>query len=218
MRKQEGVMADKHLSLKLAALAIGPNGREGQERVRNRFLFQLVHPKRDDDNPAVTFALGSVGGPVAARDLDAVLADGIVFKGQPFAQLFDEHVRIRIHHFQDVHADWLQVVAGKVFEAALDSLLGQVKLVSVSLRSLIDVGQMLQLGVDAYSQELGYFELVLDPNAERPGGAAEATVQLVAPEDVLGFAPLGPQGKPQRITIVGKGQATATMELKIRLI
>jgi hypothetical protein len=211
-------MADKHLSLKLAALTIGPNGREGQERVRNRFLFQLLHPKRDDDNPAVTFALGSAVGPVASDSLDAVLADGIVFKGQPFAQLFDEQVRVRIHHFQDVRADWLQVAAGKVFEGALDSLLGQVKLVSISLRSLIDVGQTLQLGTDTCSQELGYFELVLDPNAERQGGAEEATVQLVAPEDILGFAPLGSAGEPRRIAIVGKGQVTATMDLQIRLI
>ena len=211
-------MPDKHLSLKVAALTIGANGREGQERVRNRFLFQLLHPKRDDDNPAVTFTLGPAAGPVAAADLDAVLADGLVFKGQPFAQLFDEKVRIRIHHFQDVKADWLQVAAGKVFEAALDSLLGQVKLVTISLRSLIDVGQSLQLGVDAYSQKLGYFELVLDPNADRPGGAEDATVELVAPEDVLGFAPLGPQGEPQRITIVGEGQVTATLALRIRLL
>jgi hypothetical protein len=210
-------MPDKHLSLKVAALSVGPNGREGQERVRNRFLFQLLHPKRDDDNPAVTFALDSAVGEVTPDDLDAVLADGIVFKGQPFAQLFDEKVRVRIHHFQDVHADWLQIAAGKVFEAALDSLLGQVKLVSVSLASLIDIGQSLQLGRDAYAQKLGYFELLLDPNADRPGGAEDATVELVAPEDILGFAPLGPAGEPRRITIVAAGQVTATMTLQIKL-
>jgi hypothetical protein len=210
-------MPDKHLSLKVASLTIGPNGRAGQTKVRNRFLLQLLHPKRDDDNPAVSFALASGVGPVGWEELDAVLADGIVFKGQPFAQLFDEKVRVRLHHFQDVKADWLQVAVGKVFEAALDSLLGQAKLVSISLRSLIDVGQSLQLGVDAYSQKLGYFELVLDPNAERPGGADEATVQLVAQEDILGFAPLASKGKPRRIKIVTKGQVTATMELQIRL-
>lgn len=211
-------MPDKHLSLKLATLTIGPNGRAGQDRVRNRFLFQLLHPKRDDDNPAVTFALDSAVGAVVPDDLDAVLADGIVFKGQPFAQLFDEKVRVRIHHFQDVQADWLQVAVGKVFEAALDSLLGQVKLVSISLASLIDVGQSLQLGRDAYAQKLGYFELVLDPNTDPRGGAEEATVQLVAPHDIFGFAPLTSQGKPRRITIVAEGQVTATMTLQIKLL
>ncbi len=210
-------MPDKHLSLQVAALTIEPNGRAGQERVRNRLLFQLLHPKRDDDNPAVSFALGPEAGRVAADDLDAVLPDGIVFKGQPFAQLFDERVRVRIHHFQDVSADWLQVAAGRVFEAALDSLLGQVKLVSLSLASLVDVGQSLQLGRDAYSQKLGYAELVLDPTADRPGGAEETAVTLLAPEDVAGFAPLGPQGAPRRIGIVDAGQVTATLELRIRL-
>ncbi len=210
-------MPDKHLALKVAALEVRPNGRSDHPQVRNRFLFQLLHPKRDDDNPTVSFALGSGVGPVAREELDAVLPDGIVFKGQPFAQLFDEQVRIRIHHFQDVRADWLQVAVGKVFEAALDSLLGQVKIVSISLASLIDAGQSLQLGRDAYSQKLGYFELVLDPNAQRPGGAGETAVELVAQEDVLGFAPLGSEGGPRRITIVAQGQVTATVQLQIRL-
>ncbi len=210
-------MPDKHLSLKVATMSIGANGRSGQNEVRNRFLFQLLHPKRDDENPAVTFALGSAVGPVAQCDLDTALPDGIVFKGQPFAQLFDEKVRVRIHHFQDVKADWLQVAVGKVFEAVLDSLLGQIKLVSISLASLIDPGQSLQLGRDAYSQKLGHFELVLDPNARRPGGAEEATVELIAQEDVLGFAPLAPEGKPRRVTIVAAGQVTATIELQIKL-
>jgi len=210
-------MPDKHLSLKVAALDIAPNGRSGQAQVRNRFLFQLLHPKRDDDNPTVSFALGSAAGPVAGEDLDAVLPDGIVFKGQPFAQLFDERVRVRIHHFQDVRSDWLQVALGKVFEAALDSLLGQVKIVSLSLASLIDPGQSLQLGRDSYSQKLGYYELVLDPNAERPEGAEQVTVELVAAEEVLGFAPLPAEGDPRRTAIVAAGQVTATLDLRIRL-
>jgi hypothetical protein len=210
-------MPDKHLSLKVAALALEANGRSGQAQVVNRFLFQLLHPKRDDDNPAVSFALGPTPGPVAPADLDAVLPDGIVFKGQPFAQMFDEKVRVRIHHLQDVRSDWLQIALGKLFEAGLDTLLGQAKVVSISLADLVDPGQSLQLGRDAYSQKLGYFELVLDPGAERRDGAEDAAVQLVAQEDILGFAPLGAAGKPRRIKVVGKGQVTATIALQIRL-
>ncbi len=210
-------MPDKHLALKVAAVTIAPNGRSGQEQVANRFLFQLLHPKRDDDNPAVSFALGPAAGPVAPADLDAVLPDGIVFKGQPFAQLFDEKARVRIHHFQDVRSDWLQVAAGKLFQAGLDALLGQVKLVSLSLADLVDPGQSLQLGREVFSQKLGYFELVLDPNAERPRDPEETTVELVAGEDVSGFAPLGAAGAPRRVTVVAKGRPTATLALQVRL-
>jgi hypothetical protein len=210
-------MPDKHLAIKVASLTIGAHARSETAQVRNRFLFQLLHPKRHDDNPAVSFALGPAAGPVGQADLDAALADGIVFKGQPFAQLFDEKVRIRIHHFQDVEADWLQVAAGKVFEAALESLLGKVKLISISLGSLIDPGESLQLGQDAYSQKLGYFELVLDPNASRPGGAEAMIVELIAQDDIFGLTPPGPAGRPHRVKIVTKGQVTATMELQIRL-
>jgi hypothetical protein len=210
-------MPDKHLAIKVASLTIGAHARSKATQVRNRFLFQLLHPKRHDDNPAVSFAVGPVAGPVAPADLDAALADGIVYKGQPFAQLFDEKVRIRIHHFQDVEADWLQVAAGKVFGSVLDSLLGKVKLVSISLGSLIDPGESLQLGEDAYSQKLGYFELVLDPNASRPDRAETMIVELVAEADIYGLTPLGPAGRPRRIKIVTKGQVTATMELQVRL-
>jgi hypothetical protein len=210
-------MPNKHLAVKIAALTVAPNGRSKLAQVRNRFLFQLLHPMRHDESPAVSFAVGPAAGPVAQPDLDTALADGIVFKGQPFAQLFDEQVRIRIHHFQDVKADLLQIAVGKVFDLALDSLLGQIKLVSISLGSLIDPGQSLQLGRDTYSQKLGYFELVLDPNASRPGGAEVATVELIGQDDVLGFAPLGPGGQPRRVSIVAKGQVTGKIELEIRL-
>ena len=210
-------MANRHVGLMITQLAIGPNGRAGRNEVANRFVFQMLHPTRQDDNPTASFAVGSAEGPVPAAELDAALPDALVFKGQPFAQAFEEPLRIRVHHFQDVTRDWLQVALGTVFSSVLESFLGKVTLVTVSLADLIDPAQSLQLGKQVYSQKLGYFELVVDPKAARPGSAQALSVKLVAPEDVLGFAPMGSQGQPQRVSIVAQGQVTAAMDLEIRL-
>ena len=210
-------MANRHVALRIARLGIGPNGRTGRPEVANRFVFQFLHPTRHDDNPVVSFAVGSGEGPVSAADLDAALPDALVFKGQPFAQAFDEPVRIRVHHFQDVARDWLQVGVGKVFSLALDSFLGKVTVAAVSLADLIDPAQSLQLGTEVYSQKLGYAEVVLDPKAVRPSLAQDVSLKLVAPEDALGFAPLGPQGEPKRVSIVEQGQVTGTIDLEIRI-
>ncbi|MGD1148650.1 MAG: hypothetical protein ABR961_11960 [Thermoanaerobaculaceae bacterium] len=210
-------MADRHVALRITRLAIGPNGRVGRTEVANRFVFQFLHPTRHDDNPTASFAVGSMEGPVAAAELAAALPDALVFKGQPFTQAFDEPVRIRIHHFQDVERDWLQVAAGDMFSSVLESFLGKVSLLTVSLADLIDPAQSLQLGKDSYSQKLGYAELVADPKAARPSPVQVLSFKLVAPEDVLGFAPLGSEGKPQRVSIVAQGQVTATMDLELRI-
>ena len=210
-------MANKHLALRITALTIEPNARTGQTAVTNRFVFQLLHPTRQDDNPAASFAVGSVSGPVPAEDLDAALPDALVFKGQPFAQAFDEPLRIRIHHFHDIHRDWLQVAVGKLFKAVLTAFLGKVSLVTVSLTDVINPLESLDIGGDTCSQKLGYFELVVDPKAGRGGRVRTVSVALAAPEDVLGFSPLGPDGQPKRICIVSAGETTAAMDLEIAL-
>ncbi|HVN74784.1 MAG TPA: hypothetical protein VMT19_00605 [Thermoanaerobaculaceae bacterium] len=210
-------MANKHVALRVARLAIGRNGRTGRREVANRFVFQILHPTRHDDNPAASFAVGSGEGPVPPAELDAALPDALVFKGQAFTQAFDEPLRIRVHHFQDVTRDWLQVAVGTVFSSVLDSFLGKVSLVSVTLTDLIDPGQSLRLGDDTFAQKLGYAELVIDPTAARPSPVQAISAKLVAPADALGFAPLGPQGEPKRVSVVAQGQVTATMDLELRL-
>ena len=140
-------MATKHLAVRITALTIEPNARTGQNAVSNRFVFQVLHPTRQDDNPTASFAVGAVAGTVAAADLDAALPDALVFKGQPFAQAFDEPVRVRIHHFHDVHRDWLQVAIGKLFKAVLGAFLGKLSLVTVSLTDVIDPLESLDLEV-----------------------------------------------------------------------
>lgn len=210
-------MANKRLAVRITGLTLGPNGRSGRPDVTNRFVFQLLHPVTQDKNPAASFAVGSDVGPVGEAELDAALADGIVFKGQPFAQAFDEAVRIRIHHFQDVHRDWLQIIIGKLFELLLKDLLGKVSLVTITLDTLIDPSQSLKLSEETYSQKLGYFELVVEPNKVNAAGEKAASVKLIAQEDVIGFDRLGPSGPPNRITIVKQGQKTASMDLEIKL-
>jgi hypothetical protein len=210
-------MADRHLALRITGLSIGINACPGRAKAVNRFVVQLLHPARYDDNPAASFAVGSAEGPVAAAELDAALPDGMVFKGQLFRQAFDERVRVRVHHFQDVTSDWLQVAIGKVFGAALDSFLGQVRLATVSLADLIDPVQSLRLGKGTYSQKLGYFELAVDPAAAKLGAVQAVRVELRAPEDVFGFAPLGPDRRPQRVCVVEQGDVTATLDLEIVL-
>ncbi len=210
-------MADRHVAVRITRLVVGRSGRTGRSEVANRFVLQILHPTRHDDNPAVSFAVGSAEGTVPPAELDAALPDAIVFKGQPFRQAFDEPVRVRIHHFQDVARDWLQVAAGRVFAAALGSFLGKLGVASVTLADLIDPGQSLQLGDDEFAQKLGYTEIVIDPLAARPGTALPFSVKMVADEDVTGFAPLGPQGEPKRVSIAAQGQVTAAMELEVRL-
>ena len=210
-------MANKHLAVRITALTIEPNARTGQDAVSNRFVFQLLHPTRQDDNPTASFAVGSVAGSVPASDLDAALPDALVFKGQPFAQAFDEPVRIRIHHFHDVRQDWLQVAVGKVFKAVLNAFLGKLSLVSVSLTDVIDPLDSLDIGEGTCAQKLGYFELSVDPKAGRGVRVRTVSVALSAPEDVFGFSPLGPAGQPKRIRIVGAGDTTAAMDLEVAL-
>ncbi len=210
-------MANMHLALKVKGLTIEPNVRTGQKGITNRFVFQLLHPTRQDDNPAASFAVGSVAGPVPAAELDAALPDALVFKGQPFAQAFDEPLRIRIHHFHDIRRDWLQVALGKLFKAVLGSFLGKISLVTVSLTDVIDPLDSLDIGKDTYSQKLGYHELVADPKGGKRSSRRSLHLELTAPEDVLGFAPLGPDGQPKRICIVGAGETTAAMDLEIAL-
>ncbi len=210
-------MADRHVAVRITRLTVGQTGRAGRKEVANRFVFQILHPTRHDDNPAVSFAVGSAEGAVPPAELDAALPDALVFKGQPFAQAFDEPVRIRIHHFQDVARDWLQLAAGRVFASALGSFLGKVGLASVSLTDLIDPAQSLRLGEDEFSQKLGYAEVVVDPRVTRPGDVQRLTAKLVAGEDVTAFAPLGPQGEPKRVTLAAQGQLTSAMELEVRL-
>ncbi len=210
-------MADRHVAVRITRLTVGPTGRAGRDGVANRFVFQILHPTRHDDNPAVSFAVGSAEGTVVPAELDAALPDALVFKGQPFTQAFDEPVRIRVHHFQDVARDWLQLAAGKVFASVLDSFLGKLGVAAVSLADLIDPAQSLRLGDDDFAQKLGYAELVLDPAAARPGVTQKALVKLVAGEDVTGFAPLGSQGEPRRVSVVARGEMTAAIELEVRL-
>ena len=210
-------MADRHLALRVTGLSIGSNDCPGRVKAINRFVFQLLHPTRFDDNPAASFAVGPADGPVVGAELDEALPDGLVFKGQLFRQAFAEPVRIRIHHFQDVTSDWLQAAIGKLFSTVLETLLDRVRLATVSLADLIDPVSSLQLGKDAYSQKLGYFELVVDPRATKPGVVRTVRVELAAPEDVFAFAPLGPDGRPQRVCIVEQGIVTATLELEIVL-
>jgi hypothetical protein len=210
-------MANKRLALRITGLTLERNGRSGRQDVTNRFVFQLLHPVTQDKNPAASFAVGSGVGPVGEAELDAALADGMVFKGQPFSQAFDEKVRIRIHHFQDVHRDRLQIVIGKLFELALKDLLGKVSLVTVTLDQVIDPSQSLKLSDDTYSQKLGYFELVVDPNQVKSAGMRTASVTLIAQEDVMGFDRMGPSGPPPRIAIVTKDQKTASIDLEINL-
>jgi hypothetical protein len=210
-------MADRHLALRITSLAIGSNACPGRAKAVNRFVFQLLHPTRFDDNPAASFAVGPADGPVAAEELDAALPDGLVFKGQLFRQAFAEPVRIRIHHFQDVTSDWLQAAIGKLFGAVLETLLGRMRVATISLADLIDPVSSLQLGKDAYSQKLGYFELTIDPQSAKPGVVQAVRAELLAPEDVFAFAPLGPDARPQRVCIVEQGNVTATIELEIVL-
>jgi hypothetical protein len=42
-------------------------------------------------------------------------------------------------------------------------------------------------------------------------------VELRAPEDVFGFAPLGPDGQPRRVCVVEQGDITATLDLEVVL-
>ena len=210
-------MADRHLALRVTGLAIGPNECPGRAKAVNRFVLQLLHPARYDDNPAASFAVGSAEGPVPAAELDVALPDGLVFKGQLFRQAFDERVRVRIHHFQDVTSDWLQFAIGKVFAIVLEEFLGKMRLATVSLADLIDPGQSLRLGQHSYSQSLGYFELVVDPAAAKLGAVQAVRVELRATEDVYAFAPLGPDGQPRRVCVVEQGDVTATLDLEIVL-
>jgi hypothetical protein len=210
-------MANKLLAVRITGLTLGPNGRSNRLDATNRFVFQLLHPVTHDKNPAVSFAVGSGVGPVGQADLDAALADGIVFKGQPFSQAFDEKVRIRIHHFQDVHRDGLQIVIGKLFELVLKDLLGKVSLVTITLPKLVDPNQSLKLSEETYSQKLGYFELVVEPDKVTAAGSKTAPVRLVAQEDVIGFDHLGPSGPPKRISVVKQGLKTASINLEIKL-
>jgi len=210
-------MADKHVALRITRLALSQNGRTGRKECANRFVFQLLHPTRHDDNPTSSFAVGAAEGPVGAAEMDAALPDALVFKGQPFTQAFGEPVRIRIHHLQDVARDWLQVAVGKLFASVLESFLGKVSLVTLSLADLIDPAQSLQLGKDVFSQKLGYAEVVVDPKVPRPSPVQALSVKLVAGEDVVGLAPLDSQGEPKRVSIVAQGQVTATMDLEVRL-
>ena len=210
-------MANKRLAVRITELTLERNGRSGRPDVTNRFVFQLLHPVTQDKNPAASFAVGSGVGSVGKEELDAALADGLVFKGQPFSQAFDEKVRIRIHHFQDLHRDRLQIIIGKLFELVLKELLGKVSLVTITLDQVIDPRQSLRLSDDTYSQKLGYFELVVDPNQVKSAGMRTASVTLVAQEDVMGFDRMGPSGPPPRIAIVTKNQETASIELEINL-
>ncbi|MFI5166838.1 MAG: hypothetical protein ACHQQS_09485 [Thermoanaerobaculales bacterium] len=210
-------MANKKLAVRITGLRLERNGRSGRADVTNRFVFQLLHPVTQDKNPAASFGVGSGVGLVPEAQLDAALADGIVFKGQSFDQAFHERVRIRIHHFQDVHRDWFQVLLGKLFGLVLKDLLGKINLVVVTLDRLIDPVQSLKLSEDTYAQKLGFFELIVDPDEVKAGGATPASVALVAPEEVVGFDGLGPSGPPKRITIVKKGQKTASIDLEINL-
>jgi hypothetical protein len=210
-------MPNQRLAVRIKGLTLERNGRSGRPDVTNRFVFQLLHPVTQGKNPAASFAVGPGVGPVGQADLDAALADGIVFKGQPFSQAFDEKVRIRIHHFQDVHRDWLQIVIGKLFELVLKDLLGKVSLVTITLPKLVDPGQSLKLSEETYSQKLGYFELVVEPEKVTAGGMKTASVKLVAQEDVIGFDRLGPSGPPKRISVVKSGQKTASIDLEIKL-
>ena len=210
-------MADRHLALRVTGVSIGSHECAGRAKAVNRFVFQLLHPTKFDDNPAASFAVGPAEGPVAAEELDAVLPDGLVFKGQLFRQAFAEPVRIRIHHFQDVTSDWLQAAIGKVFGAVLETLLGRMRLATISLADLIDPVSSLQLGQETYSQKLGYVELVIDPNEAKPGVVQAVRAELVAPEDVFAFAPLGPDGRPQRVCVVEQGNVTAMIELDVVL-
>ncbi|OYV88642.1 MAG: hypothetical protein B7Z68_13110, partial [Acidobacteria bacterium 21-70-11] len=98
-----------------------------------------------------------------------------------------------------------------------ETFLGQVRLATVSLADLIDPVQSLRLGKDTYSQKLGYFELAVDPAADKLGAVQAARVELRAPADVFGFAPLGPDGQPQRVCVVEQGDVTATLDLEIVL-
>ncbi|MDD5564650.1 MAG: hypothetical protein PHQ91_13135 [Thermoanaerobaculaceae bacterium] len=211
-------MADRHLALRITGLAIGANACPGRAKAVNRFVLQLMHPARYDENPAASFAVGPAEGQVAAADLDAALPDGLVFKGQLFRQAFDERVRVRIHHYQDVTSDWLQFAIGKVFGVVIDEFLGRMRVATVSLADLIDPAQSLRLGQHSYSQKLGYFELVIDPAAAKPGAVQTVTVELRAPEDVFAFAPLGPDGQPQRVCVVQQEDVTATLELEVVLV
>ncbi len=211
-------MADRHLALRITGLAIGANACPGRAKAVNRFVLQLLHPARYDDNPTASFAVGPAEGPVAAAELDAALPDGLVFKGQLFRQAFDERVRVRIHHFQDVTSDWLQFAIGKVFGVVLDEFLGRMRLATVSLADLIDPVQSLRLGQHSYSQKLGYFELVVDPGAAKPGAVQAVRVELRAPEDVFAFAPLGPDGQPQRVCVVQQEDVTAALDLEVVLV
>jgi len=64
----------------------------------------MLHPTRQDDNPTASFAVGSPRGPCRQRNSTRALPDALVFKGQAvFAQAFEEPLRIRVHHFQDVN-------------------------------------------------------------------------------------------------------------------
>ena len=210
-------MADRHLALRVKSLSIGENDCPGRAKAANRFVFQLLHPTRSDDNPAASFAVGSSKGTVAEAELEAALPDGLVFKGQLFRQAFAEPLRLRVHHFQDVTRDWLQIAVGKVFGILLDSLLGRTRLATISLADLIDPVSSLQLGKDEYSQKLGYAELVIDPKAVEPGVVQSLRTDLIAPENVFAFAPLGPDGQPRRVCVVEQGDVTASFEIELVL-
>jgi len=204
------------VSVQIADLAVMDNGLAGRPDIRSRFLFQWVHPQREEENPAQSFTVASTPGPLASADLNAVVPDGIVFKNMEYSQVFGEPLTLQIHHFLDAHRDIVQIGIGKVFELVLANLLGQVALGPISLNRLVKPAESLKLSADTYSLKIGYLQVTVDPStiptALPPLSEAIATT---AKQAVRAFGPAGPSGPPPRITVVSAGQVTSAMTLHL---
>jgi len=202
------------VSVQIANLDVKGNGMAGRPNVRNRFLFQWVHPHRQDDNPMESFTHGSAVGPVAPATLTGAVPDGILFKNLEYSQVFGEPLTLQVHHFLDAHRDVLQIALGRLFELLVGGVLGQVSIGPISLARLIGPADSLKLSAETYSLKIGYCQVTLDPS-----GIPTALPPLVreigtsALEQVHAFGQLGPAGPPSLITVVSAGQGTSTMSL-----
>lgn len=202
------------VSVQMANLDVKPNALAGRPDIKNRFLFQWVHPQRQDDNPMKSFTLGSTPGKVASATLASAVPDGILFKNQEFTQVFAEPLTLQIHHFLDAHRDILQIALGKLFELALSDLLGQVSIGSISLNKVIDPSESLKLSAETYSLKIGYCQLTLDPSTIPTALPPLAKVlDTTAAEKVEALGALGPVGPPPHVTVVTAGQVTSEMTL-----
>jgi hypothetical protein len=207
-------MASGKVRIKLTGVFISDKAVRPREDVSHRLLFQLFQPAHQGDNPTVTFA-GAFQAGEWDVNLEDLVIDGYIFKGQPYDLADDEKLRIRIHYYQDVEHDWLQRTIGRLIELSLKAALSTAKVFGVSLAEVISGSDSLGLSEKVGTLKLGFFDLALSV-AELAAGLVARQVELVAPLDVVRPEPLGPgTGLPPRVPFARKGDVTAKVRLEV---